>query len=93
MTCIFRVSSYGITMITISFKVTENEAQAIRVKARQERVTVSEFLRRQAASSTGARTKPGLQHCPMTGATIFTPGSDMRSLTVASTRELLMDFP
>lgn len=80
-------------MITISFKVTEQEARIIKVKARRQRVSVSEFLRRQARAQVDSNLKPKLQVCPMTGAKIFSSTLGGSPLTVESTRDLLTDFP
>jgi len=84
---------YSITMTTISFKVSDAEARAIRNRARQERLTVSEFLRRQAMVPSRVAARIGLRRCPETGATIFEGSKDLPSLTVESTREILADFP
>lgn len=80
-------------MATISFKVSTEEAQAIRSRARQERLTVSEFLRRQAVASPQPATKIQLRKCSVTGATIFAAAEDLPALTVESTRAILADFP
>ena len=84
---------YGITMTTISFKVSPEEARAIRSRARQQQLTVSEFLRRQAAIPSQPAAKVRLRQCPLTGATIFDVPDDLPPLTVESTREMLADFP
>ena len=81
------------TMTTLSFKVTEEEARAIRRGARRERVSVSEYIRRRAAGGLPAVAKPKVTRCPHTGALIFDPAAKLPPLTVASTRELLADFP
>jgi hypothetical protein len=84
---------YRITMTTISFKVSDVEARAIRNRARQERMTVSEFLRRQAMVPSRPPARIGLRRCPQTGATIFEGAEDLPPLTVESTREILAEFP
>lgn len=80
-------------MITLSFKVTADEAKNIRSGARRERVTVSEYLRRQAAAQIAHAKKPEVRICPLTGAPIFASTPGLAPLTVASTREFLADFP
>lgn len=80
-------------MATISFKVSPEEARNIRSRARREQLTVSEFLRRQAAIPTQPTAKIELRQCPLTGATIFDAAEDLPPLTVESTREMLADFP
>jgi|GEM_PF-734518 len=84
---------YCITVTTISFKVSLDEARDIRSRARRERLTVSEYLRRQAVAP--ARPSPAIRQtiCPLTGATIFSATDDLPPLTVESTREMLADFP
>ncbi len=84
---------YRMTVTTLSFKVTEDEARAIRRGASRERVSLSEYLRRRAAGPAPAAEKPQIIRCPHTGAAIFASASDLPPLTVASTRELLADFP
>ncbi len=81
------------TMTTISFKVRDEEARAIRAGARRERITVSEFLRRRATGLVAPAPKPGLVRCPTTGAMVFGPAADLPVLTVETTREMLADFP
>ncbi len=89
-----RIVYYGKTMVTISFKVGPEEAQAIRARARQERVTVSEFLRRRAVAPVRPAARIKLRRCPQTGAMIFDGlGDSMPPLTVGATREMLVDFP
>lgn len=81
------------TMTTLSFKVTEEEARAIQRGAGRERVSVSEYIRRRAAGPAPAVEKPALTRCAHTGALIFAPAGELPPLTVASTREMLADFP
>jgi len=78
---------------TISFKVTDDEARTIRARAGLERLTVSEFLRRQAVAPVIPPALIRLTQCPLTGATIFDGAADLPPLTVDSTREMLVDFP
>lgn len=80
-------------MATISFKVSDEEARTIRARARLERLTVSEFLRRQAVATARPPTAVGRVICPLTGATIFDGAEYLPPLTVDSTREMLADFP
>jgi hypothetical protein len=86
----------GITvlpMATLTFKVTDREARLIRSRARKERVTVSEYLRRRASLSLAPAHKPAKVRCPHTGAMIFAPPDDQPPLTTDAVRELLSDFP
>jgi len=78
---------------TISFKVSDEEARAIRARARLERLAVSEFLRRQAVAPVMPPALIRLTQCPLTGATIFDGAEDLPPLTVDSTRKMLVDFP
>lgn len=84
---------YRLTMTTISFKVSTDEAREIRSRARRERLTVSEYLRRQAVALIQPPAKIQRTRCPLTGATIFGGADDLAPLTVESTREMLADFP
>ncbi len=80
-------------MTTLTFKVTEEEARLIRSRARKERVTVSEYLRRRASLSLAPVHKPAKVRCPHTGAMIFAAPDDLPPLTTDAVRELLSDFP
>ncbi len=80
-------------MPTISFKVSEEEAQRIRARAHSESLSVSEFLRRQAVALSRPPSVIKQVKCPLTGATIFDRAEDLAPLTVDSTREMLADFP
>ena len=84
---------YCITVTTLSFKVSDREARVIRQRARRERLSVSEYLRRRAAAATTVAAKPVVSRCPVTGAKIFLASQDLPPLTVAATREMLADFP
>jgi hypothetical protein len=80
-------------MATISFKVSDEEARTIRARARLARLTVSEFLRRQAATVVRPPPMIGRVRCPLTCAIIFDGAEDLPPLTVDSTRKMLADFP
>jgi hypothetical protein len=80
-------------MATISFKVSPEEARAIRKRARQEEMTVSAFLRRQAILPPPPAPAVELKTCPKTGATIFDSLVHSPALDVEKTREILADFP
>jgi hypothetical protein len=82
-----------IPVATLTFKVTEREARLIRSRARRERITVSEYLRRRASVSVTPAGKPAKVRCPHTGAMIFAPLDDQPPLTTDAVRELLSDFP
>jgi hypothetical protein len=58
-----------------------------------ERLTVSEFLRRQAVAMIRPPAPVDRVRCPLTGAIIFGGAEDLPPLTVDSTREMLGDFP
>jgi hypothetical protein len=80
-------------MTTITFKVTDEEARLIRSRAKKERISVSEYLRRRASVSMPASRKPRRVRCPHTGAMIFSAPENQPPLTTESVRELLSDFP
>jgi hypothetical protein len=80
-------------MATITFKVTAEEARLIRARAKQERLSVSEYLRRKASGSMSSARKPRRIRCPHTGAMIFSAPSDQAPLTTESVRDLLSEFP
>lgn len=82
-------------MLTISLKLSEDDALHLRSSARKAKMTVSSFLRQR------IRTHDKAEHarvirtpCPLTGATIFTSkGGHPPPLTTASVREMLTEFP
>ncbi len=80
-------------MATITFKVTDEEARLIRVRARREGVSVSEYLRRRTNVPMPGPQKPRRVRCPHTGAMIFAAPDTQPPLTTESVRELLADFP
>jgi hypothetical protein len=80
-------------MATLTFKVTDQEARLIRSRARKERVTVSEYLRRRARLSLAPGRRPAKVRCPHTGAMVFAPPHREPPLTTDAIRELLSDFP
>ena len=80
-------------MVTISFKVDEQEARAIRLQAKREGISGSEFLRRRARLAPTPRPKPRTVRCSYTGARIFAATETMPPLTTDAVRDLLGDFP
>lgn len=86
----------GVTVLpvkTISFKVSDDEARLIRSLAKQERVTLSEYLRRRAKGEERNAGPPQRVRCEFTGAMIFAPLAGQAPLTTESVREMLSDFP
>ena len=80
-------------MHTMSFKVDDDEAVLIRALAKQERTTLSEYLRRRAMGVVPGPTVPKRVRCRFTGAMIFSPTAGQTPLTTATVREMLADFP
>ena len=80
-------------MTTMTFKVSDDVARMIRSRARKERISVSEYLRRRAGVSVPAAAEPRHVRCPHTGAMIFAATEGHTPLTTESVRELLADFP
>ena len=79
-------------MKTISFKVTDEEARIIRGTARNEKMSVSEFLRQRAAGK-GTRSKVEKVRCRFKGAEILAPVAIAQPFTTESVREMLAEFP
>jgi hypothetical protein len=88
-----RVEYYRITLITITFKATEEEAALIRALAKQEGVAVSEYIRRRATGTSAGASKPYRVRCPHTGALIFGKQKNEPPMTTELVRELLSNFP
>ena len=80
-------------MPTLTFKVTDEEARRIRALARRQKLSVSEFLRRQA--QTGREEPRDITRvvCAYTGAVIFGPAPGLPPLNTESVRGMLADFP
>ncbi len=75
-------------MTTLTFKVSDEEARLIRFLARQEKVTLSEYLRRRAAGRADPKeaTVPRRIRCPRTGALIFAPLENQKPLSTQAVR-------
>ena len=82
-----------ISMKTMSFKGTDFEARRIRQMAMEERLTLSEFLRRRASGPPHTPAKPQRVRCEFTGAMIFAPLVERPPLTSEAVKELDADFP
>lgn len=65
----------------------------IRRRAAKARLSMSEFLRRQAAGAETASAKPRKVRCRHTGAKIFGPLPQSPPLTTEEVRGMLADFP
>lgn len=84
---------YSITVKIISFKVSPEEEREIRSRARQQRLTVSQFLRQQATAPLRPVSVLELRLCPLTGAMVFASAESLPPLNVETTRQMLADFP
>ena len=82
-----------LAMTTLTFKVSEPEARSLRLAARREHLTLSEFLRRQIRAGAAGLESVQLEKCPATGAMIFSPDPQASPLTTAAVKEMLADFP
>ena len=85
----------GITvlpMITLTFKVREEEAAAIRREAKAQGISISELLRRR---SIIPETRKSIETviCEYTGARIFKGDPTFVPLTTESVKQMLADFP
>lgn len=79
-------------MKTISFKASEDEVRRIRQLARQERVSLSEYLRRRALGMGNLLAYERVK-CEFTGADILKPVGALPPLTTEAVRKMLADFP
>lgn len=80
-------------MKTITFKVSDDEARLIRSLAKEERTTLSEYLRRRATGAVQPAAMPRRVRCEFTGAMIFDASPGLAPLTTKTVREMLADFP
>jgi hypothetical protein len=83
---------YGITVPTITFKVTPEEAASLRARARAARRTLSEFLRDQVLGKAHNK-KTHLEPSKKTGILVISQKRHPRRLTSEKVSELLSDFP
>ncbi|WP_043583358.1 plasmid mobilization protein [Geminisphaera colitermitum] len=78
-------------MPTITFKVTDEEAQELRRKARLKKMTVSDYLRRSAFPAPARPVKRIIKKNPISGALCdYTPGP---IVTEEQIKAALADFP
>lgn len=82
-------------MVTISFKLSEDEALQLRTKARKAKLSISSFLRQRVRSETPLIHTPVTRtRCPLTGAPIFSSKKGhLPPLTTAAVRNMLAEFP
>lgn len=76
-------------MVTLSFRVSEEQAGVIRSLAREEGVSVSEYIRRRARNHAAQSSRPRLVRCRHTGAMIFAAPEGQPPLTTEEVREIL----
>lgn len=80
-------------MTTITFKLNPQEAARLRLAAQRDRISVSEFVRRQIREGFIPTAKVRKVTCPHTGAKIFSPVDDVPPLTTRNVKSMLNDFP
>jgi hypothetical protein len=80
-------------MTTLTFKVSDADAQVLRRKARAAKTSLSELLRQRVLPRETVAGKVRLSRCRLTGAEIFAPVAGQAALTTQTVRELLADFP
>lgn len=93
---ILALRRFGITVLpmqTITFKVSDAEASLIRALAKQERASLSEYLRRRATGMGKESGLPVQERCEFTDAMIFSALPSRQELTTAAVRAMLTDFP
>lgn len=82
-------------MITVSFKLAEDEAHQLRSKAHKAKMTESHFLRQCIKLQELLQyTSIKRMRCPKTGAMIFSPKQGhLTPLTTGKLRAMLTEFP
>ena len=80
-------------MTTITFKVSNADAQRLRQRARAAKTSLSELLRQRVLEKKTPGGKIRLSRCPITGADIFTPEAGLPVLTTDTVRDILAEFP
>lgn len=84
-----KLESYGNTMKTLTFKVTDDEERFIRLEAQKAKTTVSEFLRQRIRGHVTVTVVKGRS----SGAPAFESSGQVEPLTTKEVREMLADFP
>ena len=79
-------------MTTLSFKVSDGDALLIRQRAKREKLSVSEYLRRRAVGTENS-VPVGRMRCDLTDAEIFAPLEGSPAMTNETVRQMLADFP
>jgi len=79
-------------MKTISLKVTEEEEIYLKRQAKKNRLSVSEYIRRQACRPSAKQDLSQTTICEKTGVEIFVGGA-RGTLTNEDVAEMLSDFP
>lgn len=95
-TLLLQRACFGNTVLpmkTLSFKVSEEEAEEIRRQAREADLSVSEFLRRRARGESLEPVPIQVTECEFTGSMVFSGGPELPPLTTETVREWLSDFP
>ena len=80
-------------MKTLSFKVTDEEAEEIRRLAREADLSVSEFLRKRARGEALEPVSVQVIECGYTGSLAFRGGPEFPPLDTGAVRQMLSDFP
>lgn len=80
-------------MTTLSIKVTEDEARALRAEARRARLSLSQLLRGKIRPAIAAPLEIKLVRSRRTGARVFAGTPDMPPLTTESVKDMLESFP
>ncbi|MDB6156241.1 MAG: hypothetical protein JWL90_4694 [Chthoniobacteraceae bacterium] len=80
-------------MKTMTFKVSDDEARHIRLLAKHQKLSISEYLRRSARGGNPAAKPLSKTRCEFTGAEIFAPLLDQPPLSTESIRDMLAEFP
>lgn len=80
-------------MKTISFRVSDDEARRLRMRAKEAGTSLSQFLRMTIGLESPAKRNPAFTTCRHTGARIFAPLPGSPKLSTARVRKLLADFP
>jgi hypothetical protein len=78
---------------TLTFKVSDDVARQLKDEARQERVSLSELVRRRLRAGSSDELLVSRELCPESGVEVFTSKGKLQPLTTEIVKEYLANFP
>ena len=80
-------------MKTLTFKVSDDVAKQLKDEAHQERVSLSELVRRRLRAGSGDEPLVTRELCAESGVEVFTSNGKLQPITTEMVKVYLADFP